>query len=432
MGRIVINDQNLESEYIKYFNDKGEFLLFDLANGKENAHTNVLLSLLRHNNYQFVKSFLNLLELPERYNDEIIISNQVKAYSGYIDLYIEYKSTNEETIKVIIENKICGASDGKQQLARYIGWANGIEENRYTAWYDSIRNNGNINPPINRNIYVVYLTVDGTKEPSHSSLPTILKEAVNYRSISYQDHIFPWLVMDVLPQTTFSLSGMMIAGLQQYIASLDRIIQNAPISFVVNSYISNISSNGIYEKYEKISDIIEKKIKELKDKKDNIKRLAIEQLVKELKSSQKQLFNDLVPQGWKVEFLQSYIIMYKNVWCLESEKIYNIHPSILFKCTPTKNFFKERGKLKWRLEVNHISDLGEFQGNNTWSRNGNGIVKELRGVERLNIRSDDKCKEYFSKVIEYNETIVKFIDNHIKGNDNLYQDNLFKAICNNY
>lgn len=431
MGRIVINDQNLESEYIKYFNDKGEFLLFDLANGKENAHTNVLLSLLRHNNYQFVKSFLNLLELPERYNDEIIISNQVKAYSGYIDLYIEYKSTNEETIKIIIENKICGASDGKQQLARYIAWANGIEENRYTAWYDSIRNNGNINPPINRNIYVVYLTVDGTKEPSHSSLPTILKEAVNYRSISYQDHIFPWLVKDVLPQTTFSLSGMMIAGLQQYIASLDRIIQNAPISFVVNSFISNISNYSVYEKYNKISDIIIKKEKGLKDNKNLTDRLAIEQLLKELKSSQKQLFSGLAPEGWTVEFMQSYIIMYKNIWCLESDKKYNIRPSILFKCTPTKNFFKERGKLKWRLEVNNISDLGEFQGNNDWSRYGNGIVKDFGEVERFNFRRNDQCKKYFSKVIEDNISDVEYIDNNIRGDDNLYQNNLFKAIKDN-
>ena len=127
---------DLINEYKKEnLNRKYPFLLFELANAKENDHTRVLQSILEYNNYQFLQSFLSLLGFPVNKGGERI-SGQKHAIKGFIDLYIEYKSESENDIKVIIENKIYGAGDTEKQLTRYVASALDIKKTDFDKFYE--------------------------------------------------------------------------------------------------------------------------------------------------------------------------------------------------------------------------------------------------------------------------------------------------------
>lgn len=135
-NKINVTADNLVVEFYKeYEAKKGKFLLFDLANANENANTKVLKYLLQYNNCQFLNSFLDRIGLREP-KGSAYITDQKKAIgpkaTGFIDLYIQY-----DDVHIIVENKIYGAGDTKQQLARYIATMNGVSDKDFKAWYNN-------------------------------------------------------------------------------------------------------------------------------------------------------------------------------------------------------------------------------------------------------------------------------------------------------
>lgn len=256
MANTNIDKDNLVSEFYKEYESKGEkFLLFDLANANENANTKVLKSLLLYNKCQFLNSFLKRLDLPsqnDKANNKPHITDQKKAIgnkvTGFIDLYIKYN----DDIHVIIENKIYGAGDTKKQLARYIATVNGIKQEAFDDWCKQKK------PDVKEEIHVVYLTADGTKESTDDSLPTKIKEQINYYAVNYRDDILPWLEEDVLPNIPYGSDGMMIAGVRQYIAFLKQLLADES-SKVVDKFVDGLQVKNDVEKYELLLDAIGKK-----------------------------------------------------------------------------------------------------------------------------------------------------------------------------
>lgn len=78
----------------------------------------------------------------------------------------------------LLDNKINWATDQELQLARY---------------FNTVKQHG----IQKRNIFVIYLTLDGSKKVSSNSLPNSLRDELNngnrFIKMNYRDDILPWL-----------------------------------------------------------------------------------------------------------------------------------------------------------------------------------------------------------------------------------------------
>lgn len=156
-----------ESEYRKL---PYQVNLLDEIHANENAHTRILLSLLRYeDNHDFpiLKSFINLIK------DSCI---QVKNPN------IEFNTSNIDGLilesnkyAIIIENKIHWAVDQKEQIDRYVKHI--INERQIPASC----------------VYVIYLTSDGNKEVSDYSMSDDTKATLGERYVrmNYKYDILP-------------------------------------------------------------------------------------------------------------------------------------------------------------------------------------------------------------------------------------------------
>ena len=136
------------------------FLLCDIFGMNENMHTNLLERLLKYNNYMFLPSFVEKvlgisgLSVDELINTgDVYVTTQLKALGnakdtwGLVDLTIQIGDTN-----IIIENKINGAADTRNQLLRYVTTLLFVGiSSPYTAtgqfdkeWYDKLESHGHI------------------------------------------------------------------------------------------------------------------------------------------------------------------------------------------------------------------------------------------------------------------------------------------------
>jgi len=191
--------------------------LFDVVHLSENDHTNILCSIL---NYQengekiFLSYFLKeFLDYKNELSTDCTVKVQVQANSiakskeaenkGIIDLQI-----NNGKDVIILESKACDAVDGDRQLERYFET---YEEKQIKR----------------DNIWIIYLTRDGSKELDTSSLGKLnTDEYAKWRDahlvyINYADDVLPWLKDSVLPNVRYLESGTMIQGLLLYIKYLE-------------------------------------------------------------------------------------------------------------------------------------------------------------------------------------------------------------------
>lgn len=427
----ISNIDTLITEYVEEYNKgNNDFLLFDLAHANENSHTKVLLSLLKYDNNCFLPSFIERLGLPKsiehKYND-IYISDQEVAISvkntrkakGFIDLYLKYKAEKCKYAHVIIENKIYGAGDTQSQLARYIATIEGVSPKDFGKWYND--------PKINSNIYVLYLTADGTKEPKEISLPENIKNILRdkYIPINYQDNILPWLEEDVLPNIPYYKDGIIIAGIRQYIAYLYSM-RKEKISLLTDNYFKNLSGTDV-EKYKKIQgDIghIEKRMGT--DNKDTI----LQSLKRELSVKAESIFiNDVegIEGDWRIHFTPSFICLYKQSWADLDTRKYSI-PSIYYCGDQTYKFLKGKNP-KWKFQIDHLdNNFKEIEGNINIPGLSLGYVSRLdisKKVERIepDLSNCDTRKDYYRKVIDIFSDLTKIIDDVVLGVDKAKKDN---------
>ena len=233
------------------------FLLCDIFGMKENMHTNLLEQLLSYNNYMLLPSFvekvlgidsLSTKEFIE--SGDVYVTTQLKALGnkkdtwGLVDLVIGIGDTD-----IIIENKINGAVDVKNQLSRYVASMLFVRvTSPYNAagqfdpdWYDALEDNKKriIDKKL-QNLYVYYLTKHESDEnPSHSSfsgsIKTQLENLGHFRKISYENDLYQWLnsmVMPLIPQ-----SNLLYSAMQQYIAYLEYLL--APAANWQQQWITN-------------------------------------------------------------------------------------------------------------------------------------------------------------------------------------------------
>ena len=180
-----------------------DFNILEGTHAGENAHTRILVRLLRHP--QIARSFLEFLakcfDRPQLMPATDVVP-QIDCFSEYVDARVRFGDQ-----VIIIENKIRDAADQDAQLDRYV-----LNEL-----------NKGIRP---QNVFVIYLTKNGQKKVSEASLSEardILgfvdeNHPGHFLAVNYRDHIVPWLQTSL----RFSLAEeqrepFLISGITQYI-----------------------------------------------------------------------------------------------------------------------------------------------------------------------------------------------------------------------
>ena len=376
-----------------------------MANANENANTKVLKYLLGYNKGQFLTSFLERVGLPKP-QGSVCIKEQEKAIgnkeTGFIDLYLEYDKTY-----VIIENKIYGAGDTDKQLARYIATVNGVKKENFDNWYKDLSDNKDENIHfVNKDIHVVYLTADGTNEPSEKSLPSKLKDAVQYYAINYKDDILPWLEEDVLPHLPYGTDGMMIAGVLQYIAFLKQLLADES-SDVVNKFFEGLQGN-VAEKYNDLLNAVDGKNRSVPE---NVQK----SLRKQLGARAEAIFSADVQGEWVLHFTPSFIILYKKSWAALDTRKYSI-PSLHINVGNTDAFLKNNSFNNISLVVDHLSPAakGKYQQRTFGNHDKNiafQLLKDARTIKCDNINDKDARKDFYMSIIDAIAPKVATIDN---------------------
>lgn len=195
--------------------------VIDELHAGENAHSRILRMLLQYScsgTFPVYKSFIGLIK--KRCNSNVI-PNDIDCYhptfvneEGRIDLLIKDSCPKDSCLKkfaIIIENKICGATDQDKQIQRYIEKAEGdnVDTNR---------------------IFVIYLTKDGTKEASDCSLTVEAKKKLGitedstgrFIRLDYMNHILLWLQNDVYPTIPIK-EDILVSSIRLYIDYLNGI-----------------------------------------------------------------------------------------------------------------------------------------------------------------------------------------------------------------
>ena len=223
------------------------FNIVDELRANENAHTRVLIKLLSYTKkgeYPFLKTFFERIRNKcEDFN--VRINNpQIKFNFDNIDGLIE---DAWGAYSIIIENKIHFAADQDRQIERY---------------YNIVKDRHKIN---GKHIYVIYLTLNGLKEVSSTSLPNSLKEELGKRFITmnYRDDILPWLEQEVLPEIKIT-EKLLEYGISQYIdhlkGKLDIRESEKPIRDMMENIIKKklgIDTLPVSEQWRKLKKSIE-------------------------------------------------------------------------------------------------------------------------------------------------------------------------------
>lgn len=359
---------------------------------------------------------------------------------------MRYQDKDCRFVYVIIENKICGAGDTKRQLARYVATVEKeLKKNnfQFDYWYK--------NPEeITKNIHVVYLTADGTKEPNEGqkaanySLPKALEDKLDYRyhKKNFRDDILPWLQETVMPEIPYSSDGMMIAGVLQYITYLKKMFITETTSKCLKEYFEGLENDRksnpvklyktIDNNIKEIEEEIQKDDKKKKNERENPNYDALKQLANNLEYyKRKKIFRDYAPDGWELYFTPSFILLYEDSWWSENDKKKNYNfPSIHMFCSPTTNFIERHNSISWCIKVVRIPNSKIIDGkteNREWKLKGTDLVRFLK-------KDNAKVcgKDYFNNIVnddDINKIIKGFDEIIFKAEKNMsYQEALMEKV----
>lgn len=225
--------------------------VIDELHANENAHSRILIKLLqypRDGKLPILESFKSLINgrLSGSGQPLLPLDGPLPNISGQqenIDALIE--ETKEKSYAIIIENKICDATDQPEQIDRYV---------------ESVKNHGFKD----NSIYVIYLTKDGSKEVTDYSFDAS-KKILDYKDnndmgrfipLDYRNNILPWLEKEVLPHCMVK-EEMLISALQQYIdylkGSFDLRIGEMSMANEILDEMFGLKDSTLEEKVEKFN-----------------------------------------------------------------------------------------------------------------------------------------------------------------------------------
>ena len=195
--RFIVDDENLVNKVLQCYSEASEDVnVLDFVKINENAHTRFLKNVLQKSK-KYVLSFVErMLEVSVDESEEFSVNDQVTIENGRRpDLVIESQS-----YYIVIENKVCRAGDGGNQINDY--WSHASKHVTRKK----------------QKCYLIYLTLAGGS-PADWSLDPSRKEtmAEQYQERSYRHHILDWLREDVLPRCIYSDRDL-ISSIKLYIS----------------------------------------------------------------------------------------------------------------------------------------------------------------------------------------------------------------------
>lgn len=205
--------------------------VIDELHANENAHSRILRMLLQYcggRTWPVYHSFLELMKKRCPYFTYNCSNPQFANEKDRIDLLITDEFQNESWA-IIIENKIREADDQNTQIERYI---KKIESSGFSQ----------------KNIFVVYLTADGSKEVSNTSLTNSAKEKLDYKGnedggrfveLNYLNDILPWIENEVLPSIAIK-EDLLISSLKLYIDYLKGMFGKREQELVIHDKIQDL------------------------------------------------------------------------------------------------------------------------------------------------------------------------------------------------
>ena len=423
----------LKQEYTKEQKNKEQkhpFLLFELAGGKENAHTRALMAILNFKDHMFLPSFLqDIFGLSCNITDKIKISDQESAIGekdnskGFIDLLIEFEDKDKQKHKLVIENKVFGAKDLPNQLNRYIATIKKdkiSDVQKFNEWLDLLKacTNDDLKEDLT-NCHIAYLTLDGG-EPLDTSLNPKLKKNIDYYEINYVDSIIPWIRNTVLNECPYHDQGVTIAGLIQYLASLENLSDNSgKLSVAVQNYVAGINK-PTSEKYNTILEAMENIRPKNKDTNEDVYEYSY-MLWAELKRAAEEIYSQDVYKPWILHFTPSFMCLYKPEWMNIGKGKYSIpfvhfyFPNVISK--NQNNFAWEQWKLAFEhLNPNDVNLQQEPYKAHLGNKNRTIGIK-LSSLQKIDpiqrpddLEDKEKRRSYFAKVIESINGIAEIVD----------------------
>lgn len=216
----------------------------ELLHCNENAHSRILAELLKYQNGEFRKSFLEIAGISPKKEDisnaEICLEYpaNIDNKAGRIDILIYKKGK----FAIIIENKGNGAGEQEDQISRYVKYL--VDTEKYSK----------------DNIYCLYLTQDGGT-PSEYSLHETEKKILSehLKPINYKYDILNWLKEDVLPNIQYRDKNL-IEGVSHYIHFLERKYypQNVPVE--VSQHFANENTDDLFMKLFEASSLLNEEV----------------------------------------------------------------------------------------------------------------------------------------------------------------------------
>jgi hypothetical protein len=207
-----INNFIAEKEKTQLYNIN----VIDELHANENAHSRILCKLLQyedsHSQYRILESLLHYISQLEGKSDFAKIKIQAPTITyetERIDLWVRDTKTK---YSIIFENKIKGAIDQDNQLARYI--LKTINQNFHED-----------------NIFIIYLAADEKKPADYSwryeehNYENQFKD--RYVNLSFKSHILPWLKEEILPNCIIK-EELLISAIKQYIDHLEGLFWMRP------------------------------------------------------------------------------------------------------------------------------------------------------------------------------------------------------------
>lgn len=356
--------------------------LFHSIHLSENDHTNILWDILRYTQngeHIFYKSFVedvlciddnsapqvnsvfsgnnNINRSGTQYQAIALNNNKTnKENKGFIDLVLN-DYVNKSVI--IIENKVCGASDGEKQLARYyfsfVKPKQGDDTNGFFEKSEAHWTKEELKDHAYEKVFVVYLTKDGSKEPCTDSISEELRKNMgdNYIPVSYADSdnskgksILSWFKEDVLPKITYNENGFLINSVKLYIEYIESELLGVGHSYddhydhllskatIADCYTEARRSRGGNEEETIFNDY------------QNCALFFAEKKIR-----------GLLPEGWNVHCAGTFLLIYKEDWRKYEKRKYTIPTFCIALNNSQLNSYLQNSEteLQWQFQIEHIS-----------------------------------------------------------------------------
>lgn len=217
--------------------------LVELLHANENAHTRILVKLLRYNHHdgdlEFAKSFVRKFVRVDCQTPE------VWEQIDYIDALIGERGR----YAIVIENKINWAADQDKQIERYIVAAQerlGVSSEQ---------------------LYVIYLTDNGIRTPAENSLTDKAREVLGITAetdgrlikLNYRDDIIPWIAEDALPFCRHG-DAQTIHAIEQYLDYLkNRLVDKPEFNACEEGFFASVlgMTSSLKQSYGTLKDLAE-------------------------------------------------------------------------------------------------------------------------------------------------------------------------------